>query len=118
MIKLTDIINEAWSAADIAKQGSRKAIYKFMYNDGKVATWFDDSYGKTYNSAQKELYRRIKDAKEWGWHDNSETPILSNIGILDTRKNTVHHHTSFKWKSNSIKINTDEFNSSTITYIK
>ena len=117
MIKLKNIINEAWGASNLAKQGSRKAIYKFVYNDGKVATWFDDSYGKTYKSAQKELYRKIKDAKDWGWHENEQEPTLDNIGIFDTRKNTIHHHTSFKWKSNSVKINKDEHNTSTMTHL-
>ena len=115
MIKLKDIL-EAWSASDIAKQGSRKAIYKFIYSNGEVATWFDDSFGKTYNSAQKYLNREIKHAKEWGWGNEQEIPTKYNIGIFDTRYNRVHHASSFKWKSNSVKIDKSN-SSSTMTTI-
>jgi len=111
-----EFIDEAWSASDIAKQGSRKAIYKFIYSNGEVATWFDDSFGKTWRSAEKEMKSMIKYAKEWGWHKEQEAPNKFNIGILDTRNNRVHHSRSFRWDPNSVKIDKSH-SSSTMTTI-
>jgi len=113
---------EAWSAAKLARQGSRKAIYKFIYNDGRIATWFDDSFGKTWKSADKELRQQIKDAEEWGWHGTEQSkfpaPTRENIGILDTRNNYVLHTKEFKWKKGAVEIDPDEYKSSTATYLK